>query len=104
MGAKDGNDDRRSEAATNGPSLRAVMTRWHLKTVPYTPSAQNRQSAAQAETSADAVARYSLGEELGRGGMGAVLLASDNVLDREVAVKQALTEDPAALQRFMREA
>jgi serine/threonine-protein kinase len=51
--------------------------------------------------------RYSLERELGRGGMGIVLLARDVALDRLVAMKLLplqLAEDPERRERFLREA
>jgi serine/threonine-protein kinase len=51
--------------------------------------------------------RYSLEAELGRGGMGVVYRARDNVLNRPVALKFLSTDlanDPAGLQRLRREA
>jgi serine/threonine protein kinase len=47
--------------------------------------------------------RYALGEELGRGGMGRVVAARDLVLEREVAIKQVLTDDADLIARFERE-
>src|SRR5687768_1510188 len=50
---------------------------------------------------------YSVERELGRGGMGVVLLARDVLLDRLVAIKVLaphLTADPVARERFVREA
>lgn len=52
------------------------------------------------------VGRYILGEELGRGGMGAVYTAWDPNLERHVAVKviaPELARDPAFVTRFLRE-
>jgi serine/threonine-protein kinase len=51
--------------------------------------------------------RYVVERELGRGGMGLVLLARDLALDRPLAIKllpAALAADPAMRERFLREA
>ena len=51
--------------------------------------------------------RYSIERELGRGGMGIVLLARDVALDRPVAIKllpSHLAERPAERDRFLNEA
>ncbi len=51
--------------------------------------------------------RYSIERELGRGGMGVVLLARDVALDRLVAIKllpPELASDPAPREQFLREA
>ena len=53
------------------------------------------------------IGRYSLERELGRGGMAVVYLARDVKLDRPVAIKvlhPKLAADPAARERFVREA
>ena len=51
-------------------------------------------------------AGYELGELLGRGGMGEVLLARDGVIGREIAIKRMRRVDatPEAETRFVREA
>ena len=54
-----------------------------------------------------APSHYLPGREIARGGMGAILSATDQTLDREVAMKVMLLEDEASStsrQRFLREA
>ncbi|MCC6738292.1 MAG: SUMF1/EgtB/PvdO family nonheme iron enzyme [Planctomycetia bacterium] len=49
--------------------------------------------------------RYRMGQELGRGGIGRVVLAEDSRLGREVAVKIVVDNlSPALVERFVREA
>ncbi len=48
-------------------------------------------------------ARFTLGDEIGRGGMGRVVAATDVSLDREVAIKHMLSRDSGDLSRFERE-
>jgi len=55
----------------------------------------------------DLAARYEIEGELGQGGMGAVLLATDRQLKRQVAIKRILgplAQSKTALQRFVTEA
>jgi serine/threonine protein kinase len=47
--------------------------------------------------------RYALHAEIARGGMGRVVEATDIVLGRTVAFKEALSIDPETLRRFQRE-
>src|SRR5688572_10952307 len=48
--------------------------------------------------------RFAVGAELGRGGMGYVVAATDTLLDRPVAIKHALLDDAEGVRRFEREA
>ena len=50
------------------------------------------------------IGRFRVERELGRGGMGVVLLARDRDLDRQVAVKLLREDDPETLARFKLEA
>ncbi|MEO8842849.1 MAG: protein kinase [Kofleriaceae bacterium] len=47
--------------------------------------------------------RYEYGAEIARGGMGRVVEATDTVLGRIVALKEALALDPESVRRFHRE-
>jgi serine/threonine protein kinase len=47
--------------------------------------------------------RYTIQTEIARGGMGRVVEATDTLLGRTVALKEALSLDPDALRRFQRE-
>jgi tetratricopeptide (TPR) repeat protein len=75
----------------------------------FGPAALDRlaQAARAAGDPADALARYELGRELGRGAMGVVVAARDTELDRAVAIKllsRTAELSPDARSRFLREA
>ncbi len=70
------------------------------------PEDGSEAAALQGAQKLDETDRYELGERLGRGGVGEVLLARDRRLDRTVAVKLMLTEaqaSPTARSRFLYE-
>src|SRR5512136_1628004 len=59
------------------------------------------------EATLSTLGRYTIRAELGRGGFATVYRALDTTLEREVALKvlkPGWTDDPRAVERFMREA
>ena len=75
----------------------AILDERIPRTADAAPRIRSRAPAA------DAAPRFVIGDELGRGGMGRVVAAVDTMLDREVAIKQALGDDVDGA-RFEREA
>ena len=75
---------------------------------PAAPAAPPVEHApAPAPTTQRRIGKYIVQRELGRGGMGAVYLAEQPGLGREVAIKELILSavaDPVALKRFMQEA
>jgi len=59
---------------------------------------------ARAAAGAAGSSGYDLGDVIGRGGMGEVMLARDRRLGRDVAIKRMLRLDPDLVTRFLREA
>src|SRR5216683_8244458 len=76
----------------------------------WAPTQPPASPAAPAESTAPApterrIGKYIVKRELGRGGMGAVYLAEQPGLGREVAIKELIqSADPLALKRFLQEA
>jgi serine/threonine-protein kinase len=71
---------------------------------PPPPPAQHPAAPATGERH---IGKYVVKRELGRGGMGAVYLAEQTGLGREVAIKELVPSaaaDPTALKRFLQEA
>jgi serine/threonine protein kinase len=76
--------------------------------IPHIPPAESQRHApTPAQPSERRIGKYLVKRELGRGGMGAVYLAEQPGLGREVAIKELILSavaDPVALKRFMQEA
>ena len=77
--------------------------------IPHIPPAQAPQTPPPVAVPPGErrIGKYIVQRELGRGGMGAVYLAEQPGLGREVAIKELLQSaiaDPVALKRFMQEA
>src|SRR4051812_24932558 len=70
--------------------------------LPPAPTAPVRHGAGTAQVGS----RYALRDVLGQGGMGEVLLAFDEQVGREVAIKRIRADEPSQddLARFVREA
>src|SRR5512139_3329711 len=85
-------------AATQAPSLPPAPTPAFAPTQPFV-------RASDAVLSLDG-SRYTMGQQIGEGGMGEVLLALDERIGREVAVKRTRAANPSGeeLSRFVREA
>ncbi len=78
-----------------------------LPTVPRTPGISSNSSADGLPQPGQTLGRYQLQRLLGKGGMGAVYLARDPTLGRDLAIKVVLPELAGAvdmLERFQREA
>jgi eukaryotic-like serine/threonine-protein kinase len=97
--------------ATSPPAAvapRAVDPTMRLPTQPPRPPATNLPGTYPPATHGERrIGKYIVKGELGRGGMGAVYLAEQPGLGREVAIKELILSpaaDPTALMRFLQEA
>ncbi len=78
-----------------------------MRLIPVPHIASPAPAAAAPQPAERRIGKYIVKRELGRGGMGAVYLAEQPGLGREVAIKELLLSavaDPIALKRFMQEA
>jgi eukaryotic-like serine/threonine-protein kinase len=91
-------DEDVGSALTQAPALPPAPTPGWNATVEFARSSES-------ELSLDG-SRYVIGQQIGEGGMGEVLLAIDERIGREVAVKRTRTANPSdeEMSRFVREA
>ena len=101
-GDRDGDTHRDAHGATLTTPLPEVPT---VVRAPVFERATEHALGSSTMSALDA-ARYQLGDVLGHGGMGEVVLAFDAHLGREVAVKRIRADEPTAeeVARFVREA
>jgi serine/threonine-protein kinase len=93
-------DDRRGPATGTDPTLTPSQVAGIAPT-----SADTGSPHARVTSSGALPGRYTLGAQLGAGGMGEVLLATDRQIEREVAIKRMrVAPTPDAVARFEREA
>ena len=95
-GAGRSEPSERADVATAATEIRPRASAPDV-TLPDKPGARIRERPSEPPS------RYIPGDEIARGGMGRVALATDTLLERVVAVKQALTLDAEMLRRFARE-
>jgi eukaryotic-like serine/threonine-protein kinase len=96
-------DDKRGDAPGGVVGTDPTLTPSKILAVdPTLPLSE--PPARPSGASAALPARYQLGTRLGAGGMGEVVLASDQQIGRDVAIKRMLGSSPALEARFLREA
>src|SRR5689334_9079095 len=96
--------ERRPPATPPPPDLAATM-RLIPVPPPTAPPPPYVAPATQPAAGERYIGKYRVKGELGRGGMGAVYLAEQPGLGREVAIKELIqSADPVALRRFLQEA
>ncbi len=104
------NADDLDDGASADTALAAPVTPTPLPPPPSVDGTPNLRSyTPRTRTPSQAMAvstRYAIGQLLGQGGMGEVMLAYDEQIGREVAVKRIRSDDPSPeeLSRFVREA
>jgi eukaryotic-like serine/threonine-protein kinase len=90
------------------PAPQAVDATMRLIPIQVPPAASTTPPASQPPAGGQRrIGKYLVKGELGRGGMGAVYLAEQPGLGREVAIKELILSpaaDPTALMRFLQEA
>jgi eukaryotic-like serine/threonine-protein kinase len=102
-------DDERTPQTPPGDSLLPDIAAT-MRLIPVPPASTPPPSVASITTPPQVpgqryIGKYRVKGELGRGGMGAVYLAEQPGLGREVAIKELLqAADPVALRRFLQEA
>ena len=87
-----------------GPGFTDEPTAASLVAIGVQRSLRLRPTGPEPPPGLDDSARYEVGREVGRGGMGRVLLATDGELGRRVALKILLHDSPEKAQRFVEEA
>lgn len=102
-------DHADSNADTVAPSAATQGPAGHPNAAPGAPQERIRPASTDRPERARAfgevpVRTYRLGPEIARGGMGRILHAHDERLDRDVAIKELLAPSDDFIERFAREA
>ncbi|MGB1014065.1 MAG: serine/threonine-protein kinase [Nannocystaceae bacterium] len=103
---KDGAPSDRIPDAHDSTLMESELARY-LTTVGVSPQVHPGVDADAPDIRADGDERYAYGHELGKGGGGRVVLATDRNLRRSVAIKSLLEKretNPRAVQAFLEEA
>src|SRR5207244_3346175 len=91
-----------SHASDTGGSDPTLAARHNAETADT--SATSSQPRDIARASRPSLPGYSMADVIGRGGMGEIMLARDERIGRDVAIKRMRRDAPEAIERFLREA
>ncbi len=96
-----------SVAATQAGATQSGISRPGSSAAGRTPGVEGRPADRPSSATSDSAKRYTILQEIGRGGMGVVYKAMDNTLNRVIAIKllpKSISENPKAIMRFSAEA
>src|SRR5436189_3049326 len=94
--------DTSKRKLSRNPAPESSSVLGHEQTI--TSAEDSSSTKATTARSFDDGPRYVIESEFARGGLGRILKAHDNRLDRSVAVKELVSSNPALRERFQREA